>query len=96
MTVSTFLRLELSGRDGDVTLINVQHIVRIAPTWPQGAKVVLSDDTSLHVRASVEDLQQRLCCTGGKTHVYTVECAQSALEHQVDEAYEAARADLLP
>ena len=85
-----FLRLELSGRDGDVTLINVQHIVRIAPLWPKGAKVVLSDDTSLHVRASVEDLQQRLCCTGGKTHVYVVE------QHEVDEAYGVARADLLP
>jgi hypothetical protein len=71
--VSTFLRLELAGRDGDVTLVNVGHIVRIAPTWPKGSTVVLSDDTSLHARASVDELQQRLRCTGGKTSVYTVE-----------------------
>lgn len=77
--MSTFLHLELAGRDGDVTLVNVDHIVRIAPTWPKGATLVLSDDTSLHVRASLDELKARLMSTGGCVRVY-------ALEHQVDAA----------
>jgi len=90
--MSTFLRVELASREGDTTLINVAHIVRIAPTWPKGATIVLSDDTSLNVRASLDELQQRLCTTGGRAHVFTVEHN----EHGIDAAYEAARADLLP
>jgi hypothetical protein len=87
--MTTFLRLELSNREGDITLVNIEHVVRIHPTWPKGCTLVLSDDTSL------EQLQGRLLCTGGRAHVYTVEHTY-ALDHQVDEAYEAMRADLLP
>jgi hypothetical protein len=90
--VSTFLRLELAGRDarpGDSVLVNVDHIARIHPTFPQGAAIVMDDDTtSLHVRASVADLQQRLCSTGGRTHVYSVDRPADphkyALEHDAD------------
>jgi hypothetical protein len=83
--MSTFLRLELASRDGDVTLINVEHIVRIAPTWPKGSTLVLSDDTSLHVRASLDELQARLCSTGGRAHVYTVQVDAARLEQRADD-----------
>jgi hypothetical protein len=75
--VTTFLRLELAGRDtgpGSIVLVNVGHIARIHPTFPQGSSIVMDDDTtSLHVRASVDELQERLRSTGGRTHVYVVD-----------------------
>ncbi len=94
--MTTFLRLQLAGRDsrpGDVVLVNTRHIVRIHPTWPSGCNIISSqvDEVSLHVTASLDELQQRLCSTGGRTQVYSVEHN----EH-VDVAYEAMRADLLP
>jgi hypothetical protein len=97
--MTTFLRLALAGRDSDVTLINVDHIVRILPLYsfgrePQGSTVVLSDDTSVHVRASLDELQQRLTMTSGRCSVLS-EPHKYANEHEVDEAYEAARADLI-
>ena len=95
--MTTFLRLEIFGRRDDqpaqVVLVNVQHIVRIHPTWPSGCNIISSevDEVSLHVTASLDELQARLCSTGGRTQVYAVEHN----EH-VDVAYEIARADLLP
>jgi hypothetical protein len=67
--MSTFLRLELAGRDGDATLININHIVRICPTFPKGSTVVLSDDSSVHVRASLDELTERLTLSGGRCSV---------------------------
>jgi len=96
--MSTFLRLELAGRDSDVTLINVAHIVRICPTWPQGSTVVLSDDSSVHVRATLDELQSRLTMTSGRCSVVSVEPREPHKyenEHEVDVMYEAARADLI-
>lgn len=99
--MSTFLRLELAGRDTDTILLNVEHIVRVHPTWPHGCMVVLSDDTSLHVRPSLDKIHARLTATNGRTTVLKVEhdildeVRLGALP-EVDEAYEAARADLLP
>lgn len=69
LEMNTFLRLDLAGRDGDVTLINVSHIVRICPTFPKGSTVVLSDNSSVHVRASLDDLQERLTMSGGRCSV---------------------------
>lgn len=70
--MNTFLRLELAGRAGDVVLINVDHIVRIHPCWPQGSSILTSDVTSINVRASVDELQARLTATGGRAHVYAI------------------------
>ena len=95
--MTTFLRLELFTRSDHVpaafVLLNVDHIVRIHPTWPSGCNIISSevDDVSLHVTASLDELQARLCSTGGRTQVYSVEHN----EH-VDVAYETARADVLP
>jgi hypothetical protein len=93
--MATFLRLELASRDGETVLVNVDAIVRIHPTWPQGCTVVLSDDTSLHVRATLAQIDVRLRTTGGRIGVFPVE-APYELEQEIDAAYEAARADLLP
>jgi hypothetical protein len=90
--MSTFLRLELPRPEGECMLVNVDHIVRIHRTWPKGCTLVLSDDTSLNVRASFDEIQARLLSTGGRAHVFPVEHN----EHGIDAAYEAARADLLP
>ena len=87
--MSTFLRLELPRPEGECMLVNVEHIVRIHRTWPKGCTLVLSDDSSVNVRASFDELQARLLSTGGRAHVF-------AIEHEVDAEYEAARADLLP
>ena len=95
--MATFLRLELFTRSDHVpasfVLLNVDHIVRIHPTWPSGCNIISSevDEVSLHVTASMDELQARLCSTGGRTQVYSVEHN----EH-VDVAYETMRADLLP
>lgn len=70
--MATFLRLELASREGDCTLVNVDHIVRICPTFPHGATLVMSDDTSLHVRCNLDVLHARLLSTGGRAHVYEV------------------------
>ena len=93
--MTTFLRLELAGRDGDLALVNVEHIVRIAPTWPKGSTLILSDETSLHVRASVEELQHRLCSTGGRTQVYSVVDQRRAELAAEDAAAEEAYRDML-
>jgi len=89
--MATFLRLELTGRAGDIVMINVENIERIRPCWPKGASIVISDGPDLHVTASFDELQARLCSTGGRTQVYSVEH-----NDHVDEAYEAMRADPLP
>ena len=95
--MTTFLKLELFTRRDDAApnyvLVNVAHVVRIHPTWPSGRNIISSevDEVSLHVTASFDELQARLCSTGGRTQVYAVEHN----EH-VDVAYETARADLLP
>jgi hypothetical protein len=91
--MSTFLRLELAGRTGDTILLNVDHIVRIHPTWPHGCTIVTTDDTSLNVRASLAALDVRLRTTGGRINVFAVE---APLDNGVDAVYEAARADVLP
>jgi hypothetical protein len=94
--MTTFLRLEIFTGRADVpaafVLVNTDHIVRIHPTWPSGCNIISSqvDEVSLHVTASLDELQQRLCSTGGRTQVYSVPAAT------INEAYEAARADLLP
>ena len=95
--MTTFLRLELFGRRDDqpvsYVLVNVAHIVRIHPTWPSGCNIISSqvDEVSLHVTASFEQLQQRLCSTGGKTHVYVIDTPA-----RFAEAYDAAHAEPLP
>lgn len=71
--MSTFLRVELASREGDSTLINVDHIVRIHPSFPHGCTIVLSDDTSLNVRASLGRIQARLTATNGRTTVLSIE-----------------------
>jgi hypothetical protein len=91
--MSTFLRLELPRPEGEFTLVNVDHIVRIHPTWPKGCTLVLADDTSLNVRASFDEIQARLRSTGGRVYVAVIDREN---DHGVDELYEAARADLLP
>lgn len=90
--MSTFLRLELAGRNGDTIVLNTDHIVRIHPTWPNGCTVVTTDDTSVNVRASLDQLTARLNTTGGRAHVFTV--ATCDVEVNVD--YEHMRADLVP
>lgn len=92
--MSTFLRLELAGRNGDTILINVDHIIRIHPTWPHGCSIVTSDVTSINVRASLDELQVRMRCTGGRVNVFVVEPPNG--NHEIDATYEAYRADVLP
>jgi hypothetical protein len=92
--MTTFLRVELAGRDGDSVLINVDHIVRIHRSWPQGSSIVLSDNTSLTVGAMPDEIQTRLTSSNGRVVVYPVISRLSV--PQVDEVYEAARADVLP
>ena len=95
--MATFLKLERfvsrSDQPASFVLLNADHIVRIHPAWPSGCTIISSevDEVSLHVTASFDELQARLCSTGGRTQVYAVEHN----EH-VDVAYEAAHADLLP
>ena len=88
--MSTFLRLQLAGRAGDTILVNVDHIVRIHPAWPQGCSIVTSDVTSVNVSASLDEIQAQLRCTGGRTYVF-------AVEHDVlSEVSIGAHADVLP
>lgn len=100
--MSTFLKLELAGRDNDPVLLNVDHIVRIHPTWPQGCTIVTTDDTSLHVRPSMDKIYARLTATNGRTTMLKVEhdildeVRLGAVAPQVDEAYEAMCADMRP
>jgi hypothetical protein len=97
--MTTFLRLERASRNGlpSPIIVNADNIVSIQPDWPHGAVLLMSDTTSLHVRCSLDALQARLCSTGGRVHVYDVPSPHTyALDHEVDEAYEAMRADLLP
>ena len=91
--MTTFLRLEIFGRRDDqpaqVVLVNVQHIVRIHPTWPSGCNIISSevDEVSLHVTASLDELQAVfVAAAAAETHPgYAVQ------QHEhVDVAYEIA------
>jgi hypothetical protein len=72
--MSTFLRVAVAGRDSDVTLINVDHIVRILPTYsfgvePKGCTIILTDDSGIQVRASLDEVAERLTLSGGRCSV---------------------------
>jgi hypothetical protein len=83
----TFLRLDLAGRrptGGGSILLNVDHIVRIHPSWPHGCTIVTTDDASLNVRASLDELRSQMVATNGRIVVKTI--VQAEPEHKVDAA----------
>ena len=90
--MNTFLRLELAGRSGDTILLNIDHIVRIHPSWPQGATIVTTDDASLHTSASLDEIHKQMTASNGRITVKWI----GHVVDEIDPVYEAARADLLP
>lgn len=71
---ATFLRVELVTRDGQPSplLINLDHIVRVTPAFPEGATIVTTDDASLLVRASLDELHAQMVATNGRVVVKRV------------------------
>jgi len=90
--MSTFLRLELAGRPVSTILLNVDAIVRVHPTWPQGCTIVTTDNTSLNVRPSLDEIQKQMTASNGRIVVKWI----GRLVDEVDQDYEAMRADLVP
>ena len=76
--MTTFLKLQLAMRDASDTpafvLINVDHVLRIYPTWPTGtANIIMNEEgPGIHVQASFDDITERLIATGGRIAVRCV------------------------
>jgi hypothetical protein len=79
---STFLRLDLATASPSPILINVEHIISIHPNWPHGCTIVTTDDVSLHVRPSLDELQQQMIASGGRITIKWI--GQVVDEHGVD------------
>ena len=76
--MTTFLKLELYvGTDHPpaYVLVNIDHVLRIYPTWPENTSNVIMNEEGpgIHVKASFEDITQRLIATGGRVVVKTLE-----------------------
>ena len=93
MSSVTFLRLEIVAHDGlpSPIMVNVDHIVRIHSSWPLGATIVTTDDASLHVTASLDEIRSMMTATNGRIMVKRMEPPV-----EIDPVYEAAVADLQP